>query len=109
MPTVDEVLVTMAGNFNANAAKGMKAVYQFELTGDHGGAHHFIVNDGTLEHRSGVHATPNITISMSARDFVDLSTGKLNPQMAFTSGKLRLSGDMALALRLQQFFPQQRR
>lgn len=48
MPTVEEVLATMTSNFNANAAKGMKAVYQFDLTGDNGGKHHFIIDDGKL-------------------------------------------------------------
>jgi putative sterol carrier protein len=28
--------------------------------------------------------------------------GKINPQMAFMSGKLKIQGDMGLALKLQQ-------
>jgi putative sterol carrier protein len=108
MPTVEEVLTTMATNFNANAAKGMKAVYQFDLTGENGGKHHFIIDDGKLERKAGAHEKPNITITMSASDFVDMTTGKLNPQMAFMGGKLKIAGDMGLAMKLQQVFPQQK-
>ncbi len=108
MPTVEDVLVTMTNNFNANAAKGMRAVYQFELTGESGGKHHFIIDDGKLERKSGAHEKPNITITMSGSDFVDMTTGKLNPQMAFMGGKLKIAGDMGLAMKLQQVFPQQK-
>ncbi len=34
---VQEVFKEMPNRFNAGAAKGMKAVYQFDLTGDGGG------------------------------------------------------------------------
>ncbi len=108
MPTVEDVLVTMTNNFNANAAKGMRAVYQFELTGESGGKHHFIIDDGKLERKSGAHEEPNITITMAGSDFVDMTTGKLNPQMAFMGGKLKIAGDMGLAMKLQQVFPQQK-
>ena len=35
---------------------------------------------------------------------VDMTTGKLNGQVAFMSGKLRIAGDMGLALRMQSLF-----
>jgi putative sterol carrier protein len=41
---------------------------------------------------------------MAAQDYLDLAAGKLNPQMAFISGKLRIAGDMGLALRFQGLF-----
>ena len=49
-------------------------------------------------------ASPSITISMTAQDYVDMTTGKLNGQVAFMSGKLRIAGDMGLALRMQSLF-----
>jgi putative sterol carrier protein len=35
---------------------------------------------------------------------VDMSHGKLNGQMAFMTGKLKLKGDMGLAMRLATLF-----
>ena len=34
-------------------------------------------------------------------DWINLATGKLNPTMAFMQGKIRVKGDMSLALKLQ--------
>ncbi|KAM8849724.1 sterol carrier protein 2 isoform 1-T1 [Spinachia spinachia] len=41
------------------------------------------------------------TLSMSDQDLLELMTGKLNPQMAFFKGKLKITGNMALAMKLQ--------
>ncbi len=94
----------MPSRFNKEAAKGLDAVYQFELTGEGGGKWHAIIRDDACEVGEGAHPSPNTTISMVARDYLDMLAGKLNPQFAFMSGKLRISGDIALALRLQGLF-----
>ena len=36
-----------------------------------------------------------MTLSMTGEDYVDLATGKLNSQMAFMTGKLKVTGNMA--------------
>ena len=41
------------------------------------------------------------TISMSQEDFIALVTKQLNPMMAMMSGKIKLSGDMGVAMKLQ--------
>jgi putative sterol carrier protein len=41
-------------------------------------------------------------IEMKASDFVDLAVGRLDGTQAFMNGRLRLHGDMAKAMRLQQ-------
>jgi putative sterol carrier protein len=40
---------------------------------------------------------------MAETDFLDLVSGKLNGQMAFLTGKLKVAGDMGLALKLGSF------
>jgi putative sterol carrier protein len=45
-----------------------------------------------------------MTVTMGAQDFVDMTSGKLDGMSAFMSGKLRISGDMGLAMRLQSLF-----
>lgn len=40
------------------------------------------------------------TVRVSMADFVDIATGKIDPQMAFMTGKLRIEGDMSVALKL---------
>jgi putative sterol carrier protein len=102
---VPDVFKEMPNRFNAGAAKGMKAVYQFDLTGDGGGKYNLAIDDGKLGVAEGAHASPNITITMAASDYLDMVNGKLNPQMAFMSGKLKIAGDMGLAMKMAQLFP----
>ena len=42
------------------------------------------------------------TINVALADFQAIADGSLNPQMAFMTGKLRVEGDMALAMQLGQ-------
>jgi putative sterol carrier protein len=50
--------------------------------------------------------SPNMTMTMAASDYVDMIAGKLNGQMAFMSGKLKIAGDMGLAMKMQTLFRQ---
>ena len=45
---VKDVMTEMPSVFNAGAAKGLKAVYQFDLTGDNGGKYNLAIDDGKL-------------------------------------------------------------
>ncbi len=99
-----EVFTKMPNRFNKAAAKGLNAVYQFDLSGDGGGKWHAVIKDETCEVAEGAHASRSITIWMTAHDYLDMVNGKLNGQMAFMTGKLRIAGDMGLALRLQSLF-----
>lgn len=103
MPSAKEVFAEIQERLTANPekTKGMNAVYQFDLSGDEGGQWHIAIKDGTASVKEGQAESPNVTISMSASDFVDMATGKLDGTMAFMSGKLKLKGDMGLAMKLQ--------
>jgi len=96
----------MPAQFNKDAAKGLDAVYQFDLSGDGGGKWFVTIKNETCDVKEGSHPSPNITISMASQDYVDMSTGKANGQMLFMSGRLRIAGDLGLALRMQSIFQQ---
>ncbi len=105
--TLKEAFDGMPSVFNKEAAKGLTAVYQFDLTGDKAGQYHVIIENETCTVKEGTHPSPHVTISMAGQDYLDMINGKLNPQMAFMSGKLKISGDMGLALKMQSLFPRQ--
>ncbi len=44
------------------------------------------------------------TISVAKDDFLALAAGELDPMMAFMSGKLKVAGDMSVAMGLQSLF-----
>jgi len=103
MPTAAEIFTEMGNRMQGDSSKlqGMTATYQFDLTGDGGGQWYAKIADGKGEVSEGTAESPNITITIAASDFVDLSTGKLDGTMAFMSGKLKIKGDMGLAMKLQ--------
>ena len=101
---VKMIFDAMPSQLNADAAKGMSTVIQFKLSGDGGGDTYVAIADGAATVTAGVHEKPNMTMSMAASDYVDMISGKLNGQMAFMSGKLKIAGDMGLAMKMQTLF-----
>jgi len=99
----NEIFTEINSRLEANPSKiaGMNAAYAFDLSGDDGGAYHITLKDGSGEAGPGAAENPNITISMKDTDFVDLATGKLDGTAAFMSGKLKIKGDIGLAMKLQ--------
>lgn len=91
-------------NVNKDKIQGMNSVYQFNITGDGGGEWNIAIANGDAVVSQGVAEKPSITITMEAGNFLSLTQGKLNGQMAFMTGKLKIQGDMALALKLQSIF-----
>ena len=86
---------------NPEKIKGMTASFQFDLAGEGGGLYHVEIKDGTPSVGTGALENPGVTISMSAADFQEMVAGRLNSTAAFMSGRLKLKGDMGLAMKLQ--------
>lgn len=59
--------------------------------------------DGTGENNvvSGDDNEASCTISTSAETLIKMKNGDLNPMMAVMGGKVKISGDMGLAMKLQ--------
>jgi len=104
MPTVKETFDAMSTRFRADKAAGVNATIQYEITGDQGGTWHAIIKDGQCTVGAGSGANPTLTLTMAAQDWLDMVGGKLSGQMAFMSGKLKLKGDMGLAMKIGGMF-----
>jgi putative sterol carrier protein len=102
--TPADIFKEMPNQLDANAAKGVNATIQFNLSGDNGGQWYVAIKDGKAEVSEGTAPSANMTMTMAAQDYVDMTMGKLNGQMAFMSGKLKISGDMGLAMKMQTLF-----
>ena len=98
-----EIFNEMQKRMDANPSKlvGIKAVYQFHINGADSGAYSVAIADGKAAVSESTHPSPDITIRMASDDFADMVEGKLDGITAFTMGKLRLEGDMMLAMKLQ--------
>ena len=97
--TVKEYFDQIANSFNSANAAGMTATYQFDITGEGGGKWFAKIENGVLT--SG---DADCTVTVSAGDWLDILNGKLNGQMAFMAGKLKIAGDMSLAMKLNSLF-----
>jgi putative sterol carrier protein len=102
--SIQEVFSHMDEGFNPAKAEGVDAVFQFDLTGDNGGQYWVKVTNQQVESHEGVHPSPTMTLTAAADDYLALVNGDLNPMMAFMQGKVKVKGDMGLALKLQAMF-----
>ena len=91
--------------FDAEAAEGVTAVYQFDLSGPQGGQYQLVIEDGACSVRQGAHPSPHVVLSMSGEDCLGVLSGRLDGQSVFLSGRIRISGDFGLAMQLRALFP----
>ncbi len=80
----------------------INAVYQFNITGPGGGQWAVDCTRPGGAVTAGPTAAAKCTVSCADADFLNIVNGKLNAQMAFMSGKLKIQGDMGLAMKLTQ-------
>lgn len=81
--------------------QGITGIFLFDLSGEGGGKYAVGIKDGVISMEDPAKVTPNVTLAMAAQDLIAMANGQLNPVSAFMQGKIRISGDMALAMRMQ--------
>ncbi|MBU0610515.1 MAG: SCP2 sterol-binding domain-containing protein, partial [Armatimonadetes bacterium] len=91
---VQAVFANMPKAFNKEAAAGVDVVFQYSISGPGGGEYIVAVKDGALSVEAGTHPKPTTTLAISDADFLELIGGKLNPMQAYTTGKLKIGGDL---------------
>jgi len=98
--TVKGFFESLEPKLNSEPSKlaGMNAVYQFQVGEE---TYSVSMRDGKCSVASAAASDPNCT--MAENDFLDMIAGRLNGQMAFMTGKLKVAGDMGLALKLESF------
>ncbi len=86
---------------NPDRVAGLDAVYLFDITGENEGKWTLTCADGAATIAEGEQGEIGCTISMTDSDFVDMIQGNANAQMLFMTGKLRVQGDIGLAIKIQ--------
>ncbi len=102
--TVAEVFARMPEFFRPEKAAGVDVVFQFRISGPGGGDWYVVVRDQTCSVSAGVHEKPTTTLKMADEDFLALIAGKLPAMQAFTSGKLKIEGDLMKSQLIQKLF-----
>jgi NAD(P)-dependent dehydrogenase (short-subunit alcohol dehydrogenase family)/acyl dehydratase/putative sterol carrier protein len=101
---VSEVFDAMPGSFLEDAAAGVDVIFQYKISGDGGGDWFSIIKDATCRVEAGSHEKPSCTLKMSDSDFLDLMNGKLPAMQAYTSGKLKIEGDIMKSQLIEKLF-----
>jgi putative sterol carrier protein len=101
---VKKILDKMPEAVAPEKVNGVNATIQLQLTGE--GAGDWILNiiNGTISVRPGQASAPDLTLGMEASDYVALAHGQINPVNLFMAGKIKLQGDMGLAMKFPEMF-----
>ena len=99
-----EIFDAMPAAFVAEAASGVDVVFQYVISGDGGGDWHSVIKNETCAVETGMHAKPNCTLKMECGDFLDMMNGVLPAMQAYTSGKLKIEGDLMKSQLIEKLF-----
>ena len=112
--TGDEIFGMMATYLGQGNGKDLvpkvASIYAFELTKTKGGKveniYEIDLKNGGGSVKKGKPAAADATFTMTESDFEQVCLGKLNPQMAFMQGKMKIKGNMAKATKFTpELFP----
>src|SRR6266496_900284 len=82
---------------------GVDAVVQFKFTGAEAGEWNATIKDGKVEVARGMPPRqPTMTLTADSGDYVKIFTGDLDSMQAFMQGKIKLAGDLNVAMKLMQ-------
>jgi putative sterol carrier protein len=102
--SIKEIFDNLNEGFQPDKAEGVDAIFQFDLTGDNGGQYWVKVANKKADVHEGKHDAPTMTLTATANDYMSMVNGELAPMTAFMQGKIKVKGDMGLALKLQAMF-----
>lgn len=102
--TCKELLQVMPLGFKADAAEGLSAIYQFEVSGSENFVARLKIKEGTCTYQDGPAEEPNVVIKTPADVWLAISMGEMDGQQAFMGGKYTVEGDLSLLMKLKTLF-----
>lgn len=80
------------------------AIYQFDIEGPQGGSWIVDLRNAPGAVRQGGAEDADCVISVAQDVFAGIMAGKVDPQMAFMMGRVKVAGNFMLATRLRSLF-----
>ncbi|MCI9641402.1 MAG: SCP2 sterol-binding domain-containing protein [Eubacterium sp.] len=106
--TYESIVETVRNRFknvDVSSVPGTLA-YQFNVEGKVNGIFYVEIKDGKVNVEPYEYYDRNAIIIMNGTNLIKLINGKLDPVIAFTTGKLKVEGDINAALELTKFLKQ---
>lgn len=94
------IINALPERFNAEEAGDWTACIQLEISGDTGGNWYVNIGGGACSCSEGKADNPTATMKTSSEVWVGMLDGSVNPQMAFMTGQIKIDGNMADVLKL---------
>ncbi|MCP4646336.1 MAG: hypothetical protein GY852_01205, partial [bacterium] len=101
--TIQDIFGSMESRANLEAIANVTASIAYNITGSGGGQYTMCIKDGAAKLLDGIQ-NPDVTATVSAKDWISITLGKIDGMTALTSGKLKVEGDMGLLGQSAQYF-----
>lgn len=102
--TAKQALAALSESADAEKLQGMDTTILFDLSGEENEQWTVTIQDGQVDVAEGSVGSPAITVEITAADLKALIQGDLNPMAAFMKGRLKVKGDISMAMQLQNLF-----
>ena len=102
--SVADVFNNIEEHVNLSRLAGVNATLQFEISGPGGGNWCVNIVEGAPSTACTKCEAADITLLVSDEDWLKIVSGELSVQTAFVTGRLKIRGDMTLAMKLQTLF-----
>lgn len=99
-----DLIEMIPGAFMPEKAGGVSAVVLFQVSGEGGGDWTMRIENGSCAVNEGKADSYDLKLEGDAQDALDVFAGKLDPMKAYMQGKIHLSGNMLLAMRIFGLF-----
>lgn len=96
----EELLAKVAGKISKGSLTGINGTLQLELTGDKSAIWHVDIKDENYTVVEGAVESPSLTMTCDSNVLTELIAGRLDVVQSYMTGKLKISGDLSLAMRL---------
>ena len=106
-PLPDSVALLIEGMprvFNPEAAAGLEAEIQFDISGEGGGKWVLSIAGGKCGVRKGEADSPILTIAAPGEIWLKMARGEINRPKALMDGLIKVNGDMQLLIRMAELF-----
>ncbi|MEN3307320.1 MAG: hypothetical protein V7603_3522 [Micromonosporaceae bacterium] len=104
MSDVEEIIRGLPDRFRPEVAGRTKATVQLELTGEGGGVWWVRIADGACTTGTGPVDRPDVVLRATARDYVRIRRGELDPIKATMAGTMTVSGRYGIAGKFATMF-----
>ncbi|MEO1476752.1 MAG: SCP2 sterol-binding domain-containing protein [Pseudomonadota bacterium] len=102
---VRKLMQGMSSRLNRDAAKGLDATLQFDLTGEGGGHFAIVIENQSCKIEERTSSNPTAAVTMSTATYIDLALGRVTGSQAFYRRKVRISGGLNLIIKMHRLFP----